>query len=144
AIVDVDHFKHYNDTLGHVRGDDCLRKIGHALGAATRRPAEVTARYGGEEFAIILPGSNRADMDKFGNWICARIRSLGLAHPTSAVAPVVTISAGLVARVPDARDTPTAMLAAADKALYRAKENGRNRYELADMEPRPAPTLRLV
>ncbi len=128
-LVDVDHFKMYNDTVGHLEGDACLQKVAATLSAAARRPAEIVARYGGEEFAIILPGSDMPDTEKFGDWVLQNIRELALPHPKSPTSTAVTISAGLVSCIPDPHLTPELMIARADQALYKAKSQGRNRFQ---------------
>ncbi|WP_394778116.1 diguanylate cyclase domain-containing protein [Undibacterium sp.] len=135
-LVDVDHFKIYNDTMGHLQGDACLQKIAATLSAAARRPAEVVARYGGEEFAIILPGSDEQDTEKFGAWVLQNIRELALPHPHSPTSGTVSISVGLVSCFPDPHLTPELMIARADQALYKAKSQGRNRFHAYQM-PEP-------
>lgn len=144
ALIDIDHFEPYNETLGHQAGDACLYRVAQALSTGSRRPGELTARYGGDRFAMLLPGTDRNEMEKFGQWICGRVRTLALPHPGSTVSPIVTVSAGLVTRVPDAADNEKLMLAGANRALDMAKSRGRDRYEFGDAGPRTAPTLRLV
>jgi diguanylate cyclase (GGDEF)-like protein len=126
AMIDVDHFKLLNDTLGHQEGDDCLRKIAAALKAAARRPGETLARYGGEEFAIILPASGSAEAERYGLWIRERIGELQLPHPASASAAHVTVSVGLAHGVPAPGHDAAAFVACADQAMYAAKAAGRN------------------
>ncbi len=128
-MVDVDHFKIYNDTMGHLQGDTCLQKIAATLSASAKRPAEIVARYGGEEFAIILPGSDAQDTEKFGAWILQNIHDLALPHPHSPTSACVSISAGLVSCIPDPHLTPELMISRADQALYKAKSLGRNRFQ---------------
>ncbi|WP_342116868.1 diguanylate cyclase domain-containing protein [Pseudoduganella sp. OTU4001] len=127
ALVDVDHFKLYNDHYGHQMGDDCLRRVAQALADCTRRPGEVVARYGGEEFVVLLPNTTVEDVLRYGQWICSHIEGLQLPHEASAVGRNVTISVGLCAVVPGLDDTAVQLLAVADKALYEAKRAGRNR-----------------
>jgi diguanylate cyclase (GGDEF)-like protein len=130
AMIDVDHFKLLNDTLGHQEGDDCLRKIAAALSAAARRPAETLARYGGEEFAIILPASGCAEAERYGLWIRERIGELRLPHPASPSAAHVTVSVGLAYGVPAPQQDAAAFVACADQAMYAAKAAGRNTHRL--------------
>jgi len=131
ALIDVDHFKLYNDSLGHQRGDECLQAVARALEAATRRPGETVARYGGEEFVVLMPACSAAEADRYGHWIRERIASINLPHPASPTAPRVTISAGIAAGVPDAAHDAVTVLALADQALYVAKNGGRDGHRLS-------------
>ncbi len=134
ALVDVDHFKLYNDHYGHQMGDECLRAVAQALAQCTRRPGELVARYGGEEFVVLLPNSCEDEVQRYGSWICEHVAGLQLPHAASLVAPHVTISAGLCSLAPDTGDTQASLLEAADKALYEAKRAGRNRAILGGVE----------
>lgn len=134
ALVDVDHFKLYNDHYGHQMGDECLRAVAQALAQCTRRPGELVARYGGEEFVVLLPNSCEDEVQRYGSWICEHVAGLQLPHAASLVAPHVTISAGLCSLAPDTGDTQASLLEAADKALYEAKRAGRNRAMLGGVE----------
>lgn len=127
AIIDVDHFKAYNDHYGHPQGDACLQAVANALDTLSRRPGERVARYGGEEFAVILPYTDAAEAEKYGQWICEQVQALQIPHQGSATAPTVTISVGLVSRVPTLECSTQQLVAAADQALYKAKADGRNR-----------------
>jgi diguanylate cyclase (GGDEF)-like protein len=124
VLLDVDHFKLYNDHYGHGAGDDCLRRIGAALNATFDKPGELAARVGGEEFALLLPGGG-------GDAPLARlldaIRGLAIPHAHSAATTRVSVSAGAIEAVPTATDSPRTLLEAADKLLYQAKREGRNR-----------------
>jgi len=137
ALVDVDHFKLYNDHYGHQMGDECLRAVAQALAQCTRRPGELVARYGGEEFVVLLPNSCEDEVRRYGAWICEHVAALHLPHAASPVAPHVTISVGLSSMAPDNEDTGASLLQAADQALYEAKRAGRNRAALGG-----APTAR--
>ncbi|WP_051294170.1 diguanylate cyclase domain-containing protein [Pseudoduganella violaceinigra] len=140
ALVDVDHFKLYNDHYGHQLGDECLRSVAQALAACTRRPGELVARYGGEEFVVLLPNSCGDDVLRYGDWVCEHVAALKLAHAASPVAPQVTISIGLCSLAPGTDDLPALLLEIADKALYEAKRAGRNRAMLGA----PASATRLA
>jgi diguanylate cyclase (GGDEF)-like protein len=132
AMIDVDHFKAYNDHYGHGAGDEALREVARALAAAARRPYDIAARYGGEEFVLLLPGvMDFADiLDKVRQDILA----LGIVHIKSSVADVLTISCGGVLAEAKHADTPQAILRRADSLLYRSKEAGRNRVTLERMD----------
>lgn len=125
-ILDIDHFKHYNDTLGHVAGDDCLQQVARSLEGAMRRPGELIARYGGEEFVAILPDTNDAQAARSADWIRENLDALALPHPGSPVAPRVTASIGICSGVPGPETSSADFLQHADRALYAAKESGRN------------------
>ncbi|HVT56954.1 MAG TPA: diguanylate cyclase [Thermoanaerobaculia bacterium] len=130
-LFDVDHFKGYNDTLGHVNGDECLRQVGLALRGAATRAADVVARYGGEEFAVLLPGTSAQAAWRIAEAMRQSILKLAIPHPGSPVAGCVTLSAGVAGVVPGAGLTPDQLIEEADQALYRAKKSGRNRIVLA-------------
>ena len=131
VIVDVDHFKQYNDTFGHLKGDSCLIAVARALAGVLPRPADFVARYGGEEFVIVLPDTDLLDASD----IAERCRQavLRLSLDTPAPAGRVTISAGCAATVHGDTLVPGDLASAADAALYRAKSAGRNRIELAEV-----------
>ena len=135
-MIDIDHFKAYNDRYGHQAGDECLSLITRDFRTRLRRPADFLARYGGEEFAIILP-----DTDLSGALIVAedlrrRTMALEIAHGTSPVAGVVTLSIGVAEAEPAANSwSATDLVAASDRALYRAKRLGRNRVNTTTVGP---------
>jgi diguanylate cyclase (GGDEF)-like protein/PAS domain S-box-containing protein len=131
-LADIDHFKHYNDHYGHQKGDECLRAVAGAIGAGVFRPADMAARYGGEEFAIIMPNTDLAGAQAVAERICSAVRSLEIPHATSATAAHVTLSLGVAAQVPDSGSNLEALITAADVALYRAKDSGRNRVIVAE------------
>lgn len=127
-LVDIDHFKTYNDAYGHPAGDDCLKKIAVALKDSLKRPADLVARYGGEEFAAILP-----ETDIYGGVVLAEamrkeVAQLNLPHRKSRTAAHVSISLGVSSAVTKG-GSMTALVELADKALYKAKDKGRNRVE---------------
>lgn len=128
-MLDVDHFKLYNDSLGHQAGDEALRAVSGSLRQALRRPLDLVARYGGEEFACLLPGSDLAATRQVADYLRMAVQSLGLPHSQSPTAPVLTISIGVVSEVPDVRLPPHRLLAHADRNLYQAKSLGRNRCQ---------------
>jgi diguanylate cyclase (GGDEF)-like protein len=127
ALCDVDNFKAYNDRYGHLAGDECLRKVGAAVGRSCRRATDLAARYGGEEFALLLPDTPQDGALRVVEAIRSEVASLALVHEASATAPVVTLSAGIATYVADRDKTPFDLIERADAALYRAKELGRNR-----------------
>jgi len=129
-MIDLDAFKAYNDQHGHQAGDECLRTVSQAIAAATRRAGELVARYGGEELAVIIPGDLPDSVTRQAEHLRARVQELALPHPGSPVANVVTVSIGVAFGALDADVTPSGMLSAADRALYRAKQRGRNRVEI--------------
>ena len=132
VLIDIDCFKLYNDSLGHPAGDECLRQVAQALSQCSQRPGDVVARYGGEEFGVILPGADSASAAKIAETTRSAVVSLRIAHPKSPVADHVTLSLGVASVVPGARVRVPSLVAAADKALYRAKSNGRDRVEIAE------------
>lgn len=134
ALLDIDHFKTYNDAYGHLQGDLCLREVAHAIGGGSRRPGEFVSRYGGEEFVAVLPNTNAANARKYGQWICQQVHSLAIPHAHSGTVPFITISAGIATVVPAARTTLEHLIATADSALYLAKESGRNQFKVATIE----------
>ncbi len=127
-IVDIDYFKNYNDFYGHLEGDDCLRKVAQVLYEALMRPTDIIARYGGEEFTAILPNTDKEGAKRVGERMMEYVDRLQLSHKGSSVADVVTVSIGAATLVPDGKLTVTSLLERADKALYEAKEKGRNLF----------------
>ena len=131
-LIDVDHFKRFNDTYGHQAGDDCLKELSSRLAKLTRRPADFAARYGGEEFAVILPNMSERSALHFAEKYRKLVETMQLAHSGSPFG-VVTVSMGVVSEVPGA-ETSARLLRKADEALYRAKSDGRNRVATADVD----------
>ena len=129
-ICDVDFFKLFNDTYGHQAGDECLKAIARLINRSARRPSDFPARYGGEEFAVILPGTDSAGAANIAEFIRAGVQSLGIPHGRSSVAPSVTLSLGVSCLVPDASFSVEDLIDIADRALYEAKNLGRNRFVL--------------
>jgi diguanylate cyclase (GGDEF)-like protein len=126
AMIDVDHFKLYNDRYGHIAGDEVLRKIGQVLAGIARRPGDIAARYGGEEFVLLLPGT--AELEARLEQLRQEVLGLGLPHAASPTADIVTISCGGVVMTARSHQDKTALLQQADALLYQAKQQGRNRY----------------
>lgn len=125
-LIDVDHFKRYNDLYGHVAGDECLRRVAETLRMLAKRPTDVCARYGGEEFALILAETPLSGAVTLAEEAVAAVRALGIEHGASEHGRV-TISAGVASVVPAASHDPTPLVDAADEALYAAKRQGRDR-----------------
>ncbi|HEX3583709.1 MAG TPA: diguanylate cyclase [Thermoanaerobaculia bacterium] len=128
AIADVDHFKRFNDTYGHTRGDECLRSVALAIRSIARRPGDLAARYGGEEFAVMLPETDAAAASSIMDAMLEAVRGLNIAHSGSSCADHVTISVGAATVVPRIDAPHSSIVDAADAALYEAKQSGRNRY----------------
>ncbi len=130
-LCDIDFFKVYNDYYGHTRGDSCLQKVAAAIKESAKRPADLVARYGGEEFAIILPDTPADGAIEVAQKVRDRIENLHIAHEKSSVARYVTLSLGVATNIPNCDRSPITLIEAADRALYRAKDKGRNQiYEL--------------
>lgn len=125
-MFDVDHFKKYNDTYGHLAGDDCLKLIAKTLKSVVSRRFDVIARFGGEEFVIILPETDRAGAQKLAEKIRVAIERLAIPHSSSETAPYITISLGVVTVRSKQLEHREQIIALADKAMYDAKEKGRN------------------
>jgi diguanylate cyclase (GGDEF)-like protein len=134
-LVDVDHFKAFNDRYGHQIGDDCLRRIAAMLRASLRRVSDRVARMGGEEFAVLLPQTSLEDAYTIAERMRKSVAELRIPHLDSPSGNVVTISAGVSGT--SGSVAPDELLAEADRALYRAKALGRNRVEKADAEAKP-------
>lgn len=133
-FIDIDKFKSFNDTYGHAAGDDCIRHVAEAIGSCLKRPADLVARYGGEEFAVLLPETAAGNAELLADTIRTSVADLSIAHQGSPHG-CVTISVGLAGGKCDARTSQASMLAAADGALYVAKEQGRNRVCAAAETP---------
>lgn len=139
AMIDIDHFKGLNDSHGHQAGDECLRAVARALVGHFQRTSDVVARYGGEEFTVVLSGLEPAQLHEHLDKLCAHIRALAI--PCNGGEVRLTVSAGGHTGVPGEQEDGEAFLALADQALYRAKEQGRNRAVMWEGEGirRPAP-----
>jgi diguanylate cyclase (GGDEF)-like protein len=130
-LIDIDHFKALNDSYGHSTGDECLRMVAKCLTDNLRRPGDVVARFGGEEFAIILPGADIAGARQLAECMRSAVDQLKVRLPEPSIAPHITISIGISSQMPPAGSEPSILIAAADHALYEAKDNGRNRVHAA-------------
>ncbi|CAK0771736.1 two-component system, chemotaxis family, response regulator WspR [Gammaproteobacteria bacterium] len=128
-MMDVDHFKLYNDHYGHGAGDECLRRVAYALKNALLRPADFVARYGGEEFIVVLPECDQEGTRKVAEKIRTMIWDLSIAHAHSETADRITISIGHATRIPLPNEGPDTLAKTADQALYQAKQEGRNRVK---------------
>ncbi|MGQ0597362.1 diguanylate cyclase domain-containing protein [Aquabacterium sp.] len=125
-MLDVDHFKQYNDRYGHPVGDQCLMQVAQAMQDSLRRPGDLVARYGGEEFIAVLPGADKDTAHQAAERIREAIIKLGIRHEASATAPMVTASIGVVSCRAREGVQEQDLIAAADSALYKAKQAGRN------------------
>lgn len=133
-MIDIDHFKRYNDRYGHLAGDDCLKEVACAMTGVVKRPGDLLARYGGEEFACVL-----SETDAHGTLVVARqildvVAALKIPHGDSPTAPFITVSVGFCSSVPVASQTRQQLVDCADQNLYRAKHAGRNRVYLCNLE----------
>ncbi|MES9939233.1 MAG: diguanylate cyclase [Candidatus Thiodiazotropha sp. 6PLUC2] len=126
VMMDVDHFKQYNDNYGHGAGDECLRRVAQALGTVIHRTADMVARYGGEEFAAILPATDEAHGMQIAERFRQAVNALGLEHGYSSTNEFITISVGVATCVPQLHEEPHNLLQASDRMLYEAKGRGRN------------------
>ncbi|WP_027665027.1 diguanylate cyclase [Rhizobium leguminosarum] len=135
-LIDVDHFKAYNDTYGHLKGDNCLRIIGGILRSIAKRPRDLAARFGGEEFAILLPGTDRDGALRLAETLRSTLKRHAIPHSESSKA-IVTVSIG-VANMSDTFLSSADLVGAADEALYAAKKHGRDRVEAAADQARAA------
>lgn len=127
-MIDIDFFKRYNDTYGHLAGDDALRKVARGLQSAVQRPLDLVSRYGGEEFAIILPHTNPRGAEIVAQNIQEVIRDLHITHEDSEVAPHLTVSQGISTFVPTPRLEAKNIIKSADQSLYAAKASGRDQF----------------
>ncbi len=127
VMIDLDNFKSYNDTYGHQQGDLCLKKVSSVIKNAMKRPADLVARYGGEEFVLILPETDMEGAYKLAEQLRQDVMNLNLEHSNNNCGKVVTISLGAATGTADPEKAFTELLSNADKALYKAKDSGRNR-----------------
>ncbi len=128
-LIDVDYFKLYNDSYGHIKGDECLKKIADVLSGALKRAGDLAARYGGEEFACILANTDVEGALGMAEKICAGVRALKIPHERSPFG-IVTVSIGIASLIPSKSLTVERLINCADTALYRAKRDGKNQIKV--------------
>jgi diguanylate cyclase (GGDEF)-like protein len=129
-LCDIDYFKNYNDSYGHQVGDDCLQQVAEVLSRTVKRASDLVARYGGEEFTVILPNTPVEGAMQIASLVQQNLQALKIVHPHSAVNEYVTLSIGVTCTVPTPQTSPEKLINVADKALYEAKREGRNRIIL--------------
>jgi diguanylate cyclase (GGDEF)-like protein len=139
-LVDIDHFKRFNDLYGHQAGDDCIRQVAKVIARAAKRPLDFCARYGGEEFALVLYAPSGADPEQLPEQIRREIMAGALPHADSDAASVITVSVGSAIAEPGTKRSLAGLIQAADEALYRAKQTGRNRVLHIDSGNTDTPT----
>lgn len=132
VMIDVDHFKAFNDGYGHQQGDDCLIKVAEALKTQMQRSGDMVARYGGEEFILILPNTDSDGAIQVAENVRLAVEAQGMEHNQSPTADHVTVSVGCATTVPNEHNSIEQLVYAADQALYKAKQSGRNRVQIAD------------
>ena len=137
-MIDIDFFKNYNDLLGHLEGDACLRRIAQALSRHLRAGMDLVARYGGEEFVVVLPETDLSQAKKVADRIREDVLRLNIPHPASKASDRVTVSIGVASMVPRNSLKKEVLINMADKALYAAKKGGRNRVEVFTFSEEPA------
>lgn len=133
-LLDIDYFKLYNDYYGHPAGDNCLIQVAQALSQVVNRPGDVVARYGGEEFILLLPDTDATGVKEVSRKIQAVLRNLAVAHEASPISEYITASFGVVWAIPKPGDDMLPLISAADKLLYQAKQQGRNRYRICSWQ----------
>jgi diguanylate cyclase (GGDEF)-like protein len=131
-MIDVDHFKKYNDLYGHLAGDDCLRQIGLILMDIVSRTSDTVARFGGEEFIVVLPKTDSQGANALAERIRKSVEALAIQHRHSEIIEHVTISLGVVTVKTEEMSNPEEVLLLVDKAMYQAKQNGRNKVVFLD------------
>ncbi|RYY79906.1 MAG: GGDEF domain-containing protein [Moraxellaceae bacterium] len=134
-MIDIDYFKAYNDSLGHLAGDQCLIKIAHAITKVATRSGELVARYGGEEFVILLPMTTQHHAIRQAERLLRAIKNTAIPHPASEISQHITLSIGVVTYVPQMNEDVNDFLYCADHALYKAKNRGRDGYVFAHLAP---------
>jgi diguanylate cyclase (GGDEF)-like protein len=129
-MCDVDCFKAFNDAYGHQAGDDCLRQVAGIISQSVKRSTDLVARYGGEEFCIVLPNTDAKGGMRVAENIRLQLKRAAIAHPRSAVNPLITLSIGVASILPMLKASPHQLISLADRALYQAKAEGRDRAVL--------------
>lgn len=128
-MIDVDYFKLYNDFYGHIKGDDCLKLVAEVIRRSAKRPGDLPARYGGEEFSVVLGNTGLDNALMIARKICSDIEGLKIPHKGSKANNVVTVSIGAASVIPGRETSPAWLIEQADKCLYKAKQEGRNRVK---------------
>jgi two-component system cell cycle response regulator len=131
VVLDVDHFKLYNDTLGHAAGDACLQQVAQTLAGYAARPTDLAARYGGEEFVLLFGETSAENAARLAETIRRAVEALEVPNPRSPTSPWITLSVGVATIVPTQLDAIDTLFVCADRAMYAAKAGGRNRVETA-------------
>ncbi len=139
-LVDIDHFKRFNDLYGHQAGDDCIRQVANVIARTAKRPFDFCARYGGEEFALVLHAPSGTDPAALPEQIRRDVMTQGLPHADSDAADVITVSVGSAIAEPGTKRSLAGLIQSADEALYRAKQSGRNRVLHVDAAASETPT----
>jgi diguanylate cyclase (GGDEF)-like protein len=129
-MCDIDYFKRYNDTYGHLAGDECLRIVADTIKTCCNRASDFMARYGGEEFTIILPNTSAEDAVDHAEAIRRKLEEQSITHEKSSIKDIVSMSIGVVSVIPDRETTPDFLISAADQALYDSKAAGRDQVAL--------------
>lgn len=126
VLIDIDHFKDFNDRYGHVRGDECLQRVATTLRAGATRPRDFLARFGGEEFVLVLPDTDAAGAERVATRCREALAEEAIAHERSSAGPFVTVSMGVGSTIPRPGDDAVTFLEVVDRRLYQAKQRGRD------------------
>ncbi|WP_375748690.1 diguanylate cyclase domain-containing protein [Vibrio sp. HN007] len=138
-MCDIDYFKNYNDTYGHLAGDECIKQVAKLMQSQCMRANDTIARYGGEEFSVILPDTDAESARVIADKICTSLYDTSIPHVSSLIADRVTISIGIAVATPNKTTTSLDIISTADTALYASKHNGRNRFTLLEHPAKPVP-----
>jgi diguanylate cyclase (GGDEF)-like protein len=139
-LGDIDFFKLYNDTYGHLMGDDCLRAVAQAIKRVIKRPGDLVARFGGEEFVVVLSNTNSKGALHVAEAIRLEVSRLRIEHAASTLGPYVTLSLGVSSTIPNQHASPGEFIDVVDQALYEAKKQGRNRVIYKPFHPQSEPS----
>ena len=132
-MIDVDYFKLYNDTYGHMQGDECLKIVANELNNSVKRATDLVARYGGEEFVVLLPNTGKEEAHIMATSMKKNIENLKITHELSDVSSYVTVSVGVATFNRDTKLPCNMLIQQADEALYLAKDYGRNQVVAANL-----------